>query len=100
MLIEAILAQSQPLSQLKTIMTPFPQILMNVPVRSKPLLDDVPKIRDAISKVEKELGDSGRVLVRYSGTESLCRVMVEGPTDEKTRLFCREIADVVARELG
>lgn len=100
MLIEAIQAQSKSLSQLKTVMTPFPQILMNVPVKSKPRLDDVPKIRDAIRKVEKELGESGRVLVRYSGTESLCRVMVEGPTIEKTRLFCREIADVVTRELG
>jgi phosphoglucosamine mutase len=100
MLIEAIQVQPQTLSQLKTVMTPFPQALMNVPVKSKPRLDDVPKIRDAIHKVEKELGESGRVLVRYSGTESLCRVMVEGPTEEETRRWCREIADEVSKELG
>jgi phosphoglucosamine mutase len=100
MLIEAIQAQAKALSQLKTIMTPFPQALMNVPVKSKPRLDDVPKVRDAIRKVEKELGESGRVLVRYSGTESLCRVMVEGPTEEETRRWCREIADQVSKELG
>jgi phosphoglucosamine mutase len=81
-------------------MTPFPQVLMNVPVKSKPKLDDVPGIRDAIHKVEKQLGENGRVLVRYSGTESLCRVMVEGPTEEETTRGCREIADQVSRELG
>jgi phosphoglucosamine mutase len=100
MLIEAIQAQSKALSQLKTIMTPFPQVLMNVPVKSKPRLDDAPKIREAIHQVEKELGESGRVLVRYSGTESLCRVMVEGAIEEQTRQFCRKIADAVERELG
>jgi phosphoglucosamine mutase len=100
MLLEAIRAQSETLSQLKTIMTPFPQVLMNVPVKSKPRIDDVPRIQDAIRKVEADLGDNGRVLVRYSGTESLCRVMVEGPTEEKTRCYCRAIADAVAKELG
>jgi phosphoglucosamine mutase len=100
MLLEAIRAQSETLSQLKTIMTPFPQVLMNVPVKSKPRIDDVPRIQDAIRKVEADLGDNGRVLVRYSGTESLCRVMVEGPAEEKTRCYCRAIADAVAKELG
>jgi phosphoglucosamine mutase len=100
MLIEAIQAQSKALSQLKTIMTPFPQVLMNVPVRSKPLLEDVPGILDAVQKVEKQLGEDGRVLVRYSGTEPLCRVMVEGPTEEETTRWCREIADEVSKELG
>jgi phosphoglucosamine mutase len=100
MLVEAIQAQSRSLSQLKAIMTPFPQVLINVPVTSKPRLDDMPRIRDAIRSVEKKLGESGRVFVRYSGTEPLCRVMVEGPTEEETRLFCREIADEVTRELG
>jgi phosphoglucosamine mutase len=60
----------------------------------------VPNIRDAIRNVESELGESGRVLVRYSGTESLCRVMVEGPTEEKTRVYCRAIAETVAKELS
>jgi phosphoglucosamine mutase len=100
MLLEAIQAQSESLSQLKTIMTPFPQVLMNVPVKTKPRIDDVPRIRDAIRKVEADLGESGRVLVRYSGTESLCRVMVEGPTEEQTRVYCREIAETVAKELS
>jgi len=100
MLIEAIQEQSKALSELKTIMTPFPQVLMNVPVKGKPCLDDVPNVREAIRKVESVLGENGRVLVRYSGTESLCRVMVEGPTEEETRRLCRDIAEEVTRELG
>ena len=99
MLIEAIRVQSQPLSKLKTIMTVFPQILVNVSVKSKPPIRDVIEIQEAIRKVEAELGENGRVLVRYSGTESLCRVMVEGPTEEKTRDYCHRIADTVARVL-
>jgi phosphoglucosamine mutase len=100
MLMEAMQAQSQALSQLKRIMTPFPQVMMNVPVKSKPALEDLPNIRAAIRRAESELAENGRVLVRYSGTESLCRVMVEGPTEENTRMLCQRIADEVTRELG
>lgn len=100
MLMEAIQAQSQPLSQLKRIMTPFPQVMLNVPVKSKPPLEDLPDLADAIHRAESELAQNGRVLVRYSGTESLCRVMVEGPTEEITRRLCRSIAEEVTRELG
>jgi phosphoglucosamine mutase len=100
MLLEAIRVQSKPLSKLKTIMTVFPQILVNVSVQSKPPVHNVPEIRDAIREVEAELGESGRVLVRYSGTEPLCRVMVEGPTEEITRACCRKIADAVTRAIG
>jgi phosphoglucosamine mutase len=100
MLVETIRNQAKPLSELKTIMTPFPQKLINVPVKKKPRLEEVPEIIDAISEVERELGDNGRVLVRYSGTEPLCRVMVEGPTSETTERSCRKIAEVIARKLG
>ncbi len=100
MLMEAMQAQSQALSQLKRIMTPFPQVMMNVPVKSKPALEDIPNLRAAIRRAESELAENGRVLVRYSGTESMCRVMVEGPTEENTRMLCQRIADEVTRELG
>jgi phosphoglucosamine mutase len=100
MLVETIQDQAKPLSELKTIMTPFPQRLINVPVKIKPRLEAVPEIEDAISESEKELGDNGRVLVRYSGTEPLCRVMVEGSTSETTERLCRRIAEVIAKKLG
>jgi len=50
--------------------------------------------------VEEKLGDNGRVLVRYSGTQNMCRVMIEGPTDEETARFCETIADVVKEKLA
>ena len=54
----------------------------------------------AIKKAEKALGDKGRVLVRYSGTQNMCRVMVEGPTKKETETHCRQIADVVKKILA
>jgi phosphoglucosamine mutase len=55
---------------------------------------------EAIRQVESELGEEGRVLVRYSGTQNMCRVMVEGPTAAATEKYCRQIADVVISELA
>ncbi len=99
-LLEAMTEDGRPLSELKRIMTVYPQVLINVPVRSKPAVASVPGIVAEIRRVENELGENGRVLVRYSGTEQLCRVMVEGPTEEKTGECCRRIAAAVKRELG
>jgi phosphoglucosamine mutase len=53
-----------------------------------------------IERIEKELGDDGRVLVRYSGTQNMCRVMVEGPSDSVTEKHCKEIADLIKSVLG
>jgi phosphoglucosamine mutase len=81
-------------------MTVFPQVLLNIEVQKKPLIEDVPQIMAAIRSVEESLGVKGRVLVRYSGTQPLCRVMVEGPEREKTRRYCQQIADTVKEALG
>jgi len=100
LLLDVMQFESKPLSQLKRVMTPFPQVLLNVPVQSKPRFEDVPRIHAAMRKAELELGDDGRVLVRYSGTEPLCRVMVEGPTAEKTERICRSLAEIVRTSIG
>jgi phosphoglucosamine mutase len=100
MLVDAIRHQGKPLSQLKTIMTPFPQVLINVPVKSKPNIDDVPQIMEVIQRVELELAESGRVLVRYSGTEPLCRVMVEGPNQETIEKYGGTISQAIREALG
>ncbi len=81
-------------------MTVLPQLLLNVPVREKPDLSTIPEIADEIKAVEAELGDSGRVLVRYSGTQLLCRVMVEGPTVEITEKYCERIAEVIKSQIS
>lgn len=98
-LIEAMKDESKPLSELTQIMTVFPQVLINVDVKSKPDIETIPEIMDAIRSVEKRLNGEGRVLVRYSGTQPLCRIMVEGPTVDETERYCRQIADVIKKNL-
>ena len=78
----------------------FPQKLINVDVKSKPAIDTVPQIVEAISQAEAELKDQGRVLVRYSGTQNMCRVMVEGPTIEETVKHATMVAEVVQSTIG
>jgi phosphoglucosamine mutase len=100
MLVDAVRSQSEPLSKLKNIMTPFPQVLINVAVKSKPEIDGLPHVKEVIQQAQAQLGDAGRVLVRYSGTEPLCRVMVEGPDRTATETHARTIAEAIATALG
>jgi phosphoglucosamine mutase len=99
-LIQTMREENKPLSELSRVMTVFPQVLLNIDVQSKPPIEDVPQIMAAIRSVEDCLGQKGRVLVRYSGTQPLCRVMVEGPEEDETRRYCQRIADVVKATLG
>ena len=90
----------KPLSELAAMMDIYPQCLIKVVVKSKPDISTVPQIIKSIKGIEKKLGNSGRVLVRYSGTQNMCRVMVEGPSVDVTDEYCEEIADVVKKALG
>ncbi len=99
-LLAAMVRSGKPLSELAAQMDVFPQRLINVEVRRKPDVATVPELAAAIRQAESELAGSGRVLVRYSGTQNLCRVMVEGPTDAQTERCCTMIADVVRKALG
>lgn len=97
----AIMKQTgKKLSELKKQMQQYPQVLENVIVRKKDDFKLHPKITDAIQKVEKELGERGRVVVRYSGTEPLARVMVEGEDYQKIREYVQEIAQSIRGQLG
>jgi phosphoglucosamine mutase len=87
----------QPLSELAKVLTLSPQKIINVNVKNKPPLEEIPELQKSIGIAEAELGDRGRVLIRYSGTQSLCRVMVEGPTEEMTERLTRMVADVVVK---
>lgn len=78
----------------------LPQSLRNVPVRHKPELATIPAIAQQATAVRDELGDQGRLLLRYSGTEPLCRVMVEGPDAGQVDRLCRQLAEVIQAELG
>lgn len=88
------------LSDLAAIITRYPQTCINVKVKSKPPLTELKRVQDAITQVEKMLGDSGRVLVRYSGTENICRVMVEGPKQKQVQEMALSISTVVSEEIG
>ena len=99
-LVAAMIKEGKPLSELARMMDIFPQKLINVDVKRKPDIEKVPKLVEAIRQAESELGSEGRVLVRYSGTQNMCRVMVEGPSDAVTEKYCRQIADVVKSEMG
>ena len=88
------------ISALASILKMSPQVLINVDVASRPPLKDLPGVQAAIGAAEKELGADGRVLVRYSGTQNMCRVMVEGPTEEMTTRLANQLAEAVKTEIG
>jgi phosphoglucosamine mutase len=91
--------ERRPLSELAGQLKLFPQELINVTVRNKPPFADCPAIAETAARVEAELGGRGRVLLRYSGTEPLCRIMVEGESPERVLRYAEELAAVVEREL-
>lgn len=99
-LVDTLVASGKKLSELKTIMRKYPQVLVNVPVADKSRFNGNEAIAQAVAAVEAELGDSGRVLVRPSGTESLIRVMAEGPEKSQVAEYVERIAAVVKAELG
>ncbi|RJX39196.1 phosphoglucosamine mutase [Paenibacillus pinisoli] len=99
-LVETVAASGKKLGELKGLMRKFPQKLVNVRVADKSLYNGNAAIEEAVKQVEAELGDNGRVLVRPSGTESLIRVMAEGPDKEQVEAYVDQIANVVKRELG
>ena len=96
-----IMARTQkPLAELISDLKVFPQTIQNVRVREKTPFAKVPKIHNAIQAAERELDGNGRVVVRYSGTEALARVMVEAESEEKMRLLAKNIADAIKQALG
>ena len=92
--------QGRPLSQLLQDFERFPQILLNVPVRTKPDLSSLPAVEEARQRIEEQLGNEGRLVLRYSGTEPLARVMIEGPKQETIHRLAHDLARVIAEEIG
>jgi phosphoglucosamine mutase len=88
------------LSELAGALVTYPQVLVNVRVKQKTDLKTVPAIADTMRKVEEQLSGSGRLLVRYSGTEPLLRIMLEGKNDGDIKQWADQIADVVRENLA
>ncbi len=88
------------LDELAKVMEPLPQVLYNVEVKEKKDLYEFPEIDGRIKKIEKSLGDSGRVLIRYSGTEPLLRIMIEGEDETKLHRFAQDLVELVKKHIG
>jgi len=97
---DIMLKRGKKLSELAEIMQKAPQVLINIDVKEKVPLGDLPKTQEAIALAEEELEDKGRVLVRYSGTQDICRVMVEGLDEAKVQGLADKIAHCVREEIG
>ncbi len=92
--------EGKPLSALATCMTALPQVLLNVRVAEKRDIMTIPEIESRVSEIESLLGDQGRLLIRYSGTEPLLRVMIEGEEIGQITGWAREIISLVDQQLG
>ncbi len=98
--LEVMQSTSLPLSQLAAPYQEYPQVLLNVPVARKPPLETLPGVSQLVAEAEEALAGDGRVLLRYSGTEPLARVMVEGPDAKLIQAQAERIAERLRTELG
>jgi len=95
-----IVGQRRPLSELKRVMTKLPQVLRNVRVARRNELENIPAVRQVLDEVRAALNDRGRVLVRYSGTEPLVRVMVEGEDAAQVNQYAARIVAAIEQQVG
>jgi phosphoglucosamine mutase len=100
LLLDIVHRSGKSLSELVADLKVFPQVIVNVKVREKRPLESIPSVASAIRAAEVELADSGRVVIRYSGTEALARVMIEAESEPLMRHHATTIADAIRAELG
>jgi phosphoglucosamine mutase len=99
-LLRAVRESRKPLAEITAGFRQYPQILVNVRVREKVPFTDLPSVRKAVSEVEELLSQSGRLLLRYSGTEKLARVMIEGENQNQIEDYAARIAHAIESEIG
>ena len=100
LLLDTLIEEDAPLEAILDGIAPFPQVLVNVGVREKPDLERHPVIGPAVREIERRLQGSGRILLRYSGTEPLARVMVEGRDADSVRGHAERLAGLIRKEIG
>jgi phosphoglucosamine mutase len=98
--LDLIARTGQSIGELTADLKVFPQVIVNVKVREKKPLESIPTVVQAIRAAEEELKDSGRAVIRYSGTEPLARVMIEAESEEAMRRHAEAIAAAIRTELG
>jgi phosphoglucosamine mutase len=99
-LLAVMCRQGKPLSELASVFEPVPQTLLNVVVREKRELGELPEVMKVIQSVEQRLGNAGRVLVRFSGTEPKVRILIEGEDGARNEAYAREIAEALSKALN
>lgn len=99
-MLEAILTWNLPLSRLVEGLQEFPQIILSVPVSRKKPFDEFPDFRMTVRRIQNRLGKAGRLNIRYSGTELLARVMVEGKNRGEIEGYARQIAEIIKKNTG
>jgi phosphoglucosamine mutase len=99
-LLAVMCRQGKPLSELASIFEPVPQTLLNVVVKEKRELGELPEVMKVIQGVEQRLGSAGRVLVRFSGTEPKVRILIEGEDGPRNEAYAREIAEALSKALN
>lgn len=100
LVLDTVHRSGKSLAELVADLKVFPQVIVNVKVREKKPLDTIPTVVAAIAAAEKDLADSGRVVIRYSGTEALARVMIEAESEPLMRHHAETIANAIRAELG
>jgi len=100
MLLRAIVEKQQSLKDLTAGIRRFPQVLVNVRVREKRPFEEMPAVQRLAGEIQQDLGDRGRLLLRYSGTEPLARVMIEGPTESEVNEHAQNLAAAIQKEIG
>lgn len=99
-ILKLLITSGKTISELAACMTTFPQLLVNIPVKARTPIGDMVGVSQAIHQAEQELADRGRVLVRYSGTELLARVMVEAEDQDTVTRIAETIAEAIRKENG
>jgi phosphoglucosamine mutase len=88
------------LADLATIMTPYPQVVFNVRVKEKRELSEIAEIHRTIQNIEQELGSGGRIVARYSGTEPVVRIMLEGEKEDQIQRLGGDLSEMIKKHLG
>jgi phosphoglucosamine mutase len=99
-LLDLLARSGKPLHDLLSDLRVFPQVIVNVRVREKRPLDQIPSVAETIHRAESDLNGNGRVVVRYSGTEALARVMIEAESEQQMREHADRIAEAIRVEIG
>lgn len=98
--LKSMAEEGKPLSELASVMRTYPQILLNVKVREKKDLGSIPAVTKALKAVEEKLRNRGRAFIRYSGTEPLARITIEGEKEDEISVMANELAELLKKEIG